>query len=59
MLIYARNTFLITLLICNYFNCRTNWLSTTGSPGCKIERCELTNWQNLTRPEFRGFSIRF
>ncbi|GLV32535.1 fuseless [Carabus blaptoides fortunei] len=35
------------------------WLSKTGSPGSKIDHCELTNWENLARPEFRGFSIRF
>ncbi|XP_022916158.1 acylphosphatase-2 [Onthophagus taurus] len=35
------------------------WLTNTGSPGCTIERCELTNWENLARPEFKDFSIRF
>jgi len=35
------------------------WLSRTGSPGCKIDHTELRNWECLTRPEFRGFSIRF
>ncbi|KAF2897803.1 hypothetical protein ILUMI_08390 [Ignelater luminosus] len=35
------------------------WLSNKGSPGCQIEHCDLTNWQTLARPEYRGFSIRF
>ncbi|KAJ8944542.1 hypothetical protein NQ318_009705 [Aromia moschata] len=35
------------------------WLSNTGSPGSQIERCELTNWQNLTKPDYKGFQIRF
>lgn len=37
----------------------TMWLKNTGSPGSKIDRCELNNWQNLSAPDFRGFSIRF
>ncbi|XP_017781770.1 PREDICTED: acylphosphatase-2 [Nicrophorus vespilloides] len=35
------------------------WLSNKGSPGSKIDRCELKNWANLAKPEFKGFSIRF
>ncbi|XP_044732338.1 acylphosphatase-2-like [Chrysoperla carnea] len=35
------------------------WLSNQGSPGCKIDHCDLTNWENLSKPEFKGFSIRF
>ncbi|XP_059475920.1 acylphosphatase-2 [Neocloeon triangulifer] len=35
------------------------WLSKTGSPGCKIERCDVANWEFLSRQEFRNFSIRF
>lgn len=35
------------------------WLTRTGSPGCKIDHTELRNWEYLARPEFRGFSIRF
>ncbi|XP_065155626.1 acylphosphatase-2-like [Atheta coriaria] len=35
------------------------WLSNTGSPGSKIERCEMKNWTNIARPEFKGFSVRF
>ncbi|XP_014273317.1 acylphosphatase-2 [Halyomorpha halys] len=35
------------------------WLSRTGSPGCKIERCELRDFEYLARQDFRGFSIRF
>ncbi|XP_075224776.1 acylphosphatase-2 [Lycorma delicatula] len=36
-----------------------SWLTRVGSPGCKIERCELTNFEYLARQEFRSFSIRF
>ncbi|XP_046664325.1 acylphosphatase-2 [Homalodisca vitripennis] len=36
-----------------------SWLSKTGSPGCVIERCDLSNFEYLARQEFRGFSIRF
>lgn len=47
------------LIILTYFVFRLDWLSKTGSPGCKIERCELGNWEFLSRQEFRNFSIRF
>ncbi|KAE8751916.1 hypothetical protein FOCC_FOCC001393 [Frankliniella occidentalis] len=36
-----------------------SWLSKTGSPGCRIERCDLSNLEYLRRLEFRGFTIRF
>ncbi|CAK1600662.1 unnamed protein product [Parnassius mnemosyne] len=36
-----------------------DWLTNTGSPGCKIERCELSNWVYLTRFDYNDFSIRF
>ncbi|XP_060529908.1 acylphosphatase-2-like [Cylas formicarius] len=35
------------------------WLSNTGSPGAKIERCDLANWQMLAKPDYTNFSIRF
>ncbi|XP_063822802.1 acylphosphatase-1 [Ostrinia nubilalis] len=35
------------------------WLKTTGSPGCKIEKCELTNWEYLARLDYTDFGIRF
>ncbi|XP_076251633.1 acylphosphatase-2-like [Rhynchophorus ferrugineus] len=35
------------------------WLSNTGSPGCKVERCDLMNWQMLAKPDYTNFSIRF
>ncbi|XP_022203227.1 acylphosphatase-2 [Nilaparvata lugens] len=35
------------------------WLTRVGSPGSKIERCELTNFEYLARQEFKNFSIRF
>jgi len=37
----------------------TQWLAHTGSPGSKIEKLELTNWEFLHQQEFRTFSIRF
>lgn len=43
------------LTICS----RVAWLSKTGSPGCTIDRCDLSNFEYLARQEFRGFSIRF
>ncbi|XP_071454264.1 acylphosphatase-2 [Hetaerina americana] len=36
-----------------------DWLSTTGSPGSKVDHCDLKNWEFLNKPEFRGFTIRF
>ncbi|XP_046962447.1 acylphosphatase-2 [Vanessa cardui] len=36
-----------------------DWLSTKGSPGCKIEKCDLRNWQYLSRLDYNNFSIRF
>ncbi|KAG5899904.1 hypothetical protein JTB14_002456 [Gonioctena quinquepunctata] len=35
------------------------WLSNTGSPGSEIDHCELMNWQNLAKPDYKGFQIRF
>ncbi|GLH11556.1 Acylphosphatase-1 [Gryllus bimaculatus] len=35
------------------------WLSKTGSPGSKVDHCDLHNWEFLARQDFRGFSIRF
>ncbi|KAJ1519724.1 hypothetical protein ONE63_004982 [Megalurothrips usitatus] len=35
------------------------WLSKVGSPGCRIDRCDLINLEYLRRQEFRGFTIRF
>ncbi|XP_015523661.1 acylphosphatase-2 [Neodiprion lecontei] len=35
------------------------WLSTVGSPGSEIHHCEFTNWENVARPQFQGFVIRF
>ncbi|KAJ8721283.1 hypothetical protein PYW07_002058 [Mythimna separata] len=36
-----------------------NWLSTTGSPDSKIEKCDLTNWQYVTKIAYTDFTIRF
>ncbi|XP_045447208.1 acylphosphatase-2 [Melitaea cinxia] len=36
-----------------------DWLSTKGSPGCKIEKCDLRNWQYLSRLDYNNFGIRF
>ncbi|XP_061729738.1 acylphosphatase-2 isoform X1 [Cydia pomonella] len=35
------------------------WLSTVGSPGCKIQKCDLTNSQQLARLDYHDFTIRF
>ncbi|CAG0912587.1 unnamed protein product [Notodromas monacha] len=35
------------------------WLSKQGSPGCRIDQCELRNWELVVKPDFRNFSIRF
>ncbi|KAG6449376.1 acylphosphatase-2-like [Manduca sexta] len=35
------------------------WLKTTGSPGCKIEKCELTNWEYVAKIAYTDFSVRF
>ncbi|CAH0702238.1 unnamed protein product [Spodoptera exigua] len=36
-----------------------DWLSTTGSPGCKIEKCDLTNWEYVAKIAYTDFTIRF
>lgn len=38
---------------------RTEWLRNEGSPGCKIEKLELTNLKNLSRYDYKDFAIRF
>ncbi|KAI8042956.1 acylphosphatase-2 [Drosophila gunungcola] len=35
------------------------WLSSEGSPGCQIDRCELRNQGNLSRLDYKDFAIRF
>ncbi|KAF7385133.1 acylphosphatase-2 [Vespula maculifrons] len=37
----------------------SQWLSTVGSPGSEIDHCEFTMWENVTRPQYKGFAIRF
>ncbi|XP_031623860.1 acylphosphatase-2 [Contarinia nasturtii] len=36
-----------------------SWLRNEGSPGCKIEKLELTNPKNLSRYDYPNFAIRF
>ncbi|KAJ2950184.1 hypothetical protein O0L34_g11542 [Tuta absoluta] len=36
-----------------------DWLKTTGSPGCKIEKVELTNLEHITRFDYHDFTVRF
>ncbi|XP_022123879.1 acylphosphatase-2 [Pieris rapae] len=36
-----------------------DWLSTKGSPESKIEKCVLSNFENVARLAFNNFSIRF
>jgi len=35
------------------------WMGTEGSPGCKIEKVELRNWEFTVVQTFRNFSVRF
>ncbi|XP_054708863.1 acylphosphatase-2-like isoform X2 [Uloborus diversus] len=35
------------------------WLQHQGSPGSRIELCELRNWQILDKCDYRHFSVRF
>ncbi|KAK3880841.1 hypothetical protein Pcinc_014699 [Petrolisthes cinctipes] len=35
------------------------WLSEEGSPGCHIDRCQLTNQQAIIRPDYPNFSLKF
>ncbi|XP_053643982.1 acylphosphatase-2 isoform X1 [Cherax quadricarinatus] len=35
------------------------WLSEEGSPGCHIERCQLSNQQAIIRPDYPKFSLKF
>lgn len=35
------------------------WLSEEGSPGCTIERCQLTNQKNIVRPDYPKFTLKF
>ncbi|XP_063242050.1 acylphosphatase-2-like [Bacillus rossius redtenbacheri] len=40
-------------------NQMADWLSRTGSPGCRIEHAEFRSWEYMARQEFRNFSVRF
>ncbi|XP_011867752.1 PREDICTED: acylphosphatase-2 isoform X2 [Vollenhovia emeryi] len=35
------------------------WLTSVGSPGSEIHRCEFTNWETVTKQQYQGFAIRF
>lgn len=35
------------------------WLTEEGSPGCQIERCQLTNQQAIIRPDYSNFILKF
>ncbi|XP_035221557.1 acylphosphatase-2-like isoform X2 [Stegodyphus dumicola] len=35
------------------------WLQHQGSPGSRIEHCELRNWQILDKYDYRHFNVRF
>ncbi|KAH9644118.1 hypothetical protein HF086_015448 [Spodoptera exigua] len=47
------------LVVCGSMSMRIDWLSTTGSPGCKIEKCDLTNWEYVAKIAYTDFTIRF
>lgn len=53
-----KNLIVNFLMICASFH-RINWLAHVGSPGCQIEKCELTNMGSLNRYDYKDFSIRF
>lgn len=36
-----------------------NWLTTVGSPDSKIDHCEFSNWETVSRLQYKGFVIRF
>lgn len=55
IVIYHLEIYIQTII----FYYRIAWLSNEGSPGSKIERCDLMNFEYLARKEFNGFSIRF
>jgi len=35
------------------------WLSEEGSPGCTIERCQLSNQKAIVRPDYPKFTLKF
>ncbi|KAG6802403.1 acylphosphatase-2 isoform X1 [Apis dorsata] len=35
------------------------WLTNVGSPGSQIDRCEFTNWEGISRLQYKGYVIRF
>lgn len=35
------------------------WLSEEGSPGCQIDRCQLTNQQAIIKPDYPSFVLKF
>ncbi|XP_034172939.1 acylphosphatase-2 [Osmia lignaria lignaria] len=35
------------------------WLTKVGSPGSEIHHCEFTNWEGISRLQYKGFVIRF
>ncbi|GFS44071.1 acylphosphatase-2 [Nephila pilipes] len=35
------------------------WLQHQGSPGSRIEHCELRNWRIVEKCDYRNFSVRF
>jgi len=35
------------------------WLSTEGSPGCNIDKCDITNSKAIIRPDYPKFTLKF
>jgi len=35
------------------------WLSEEGSPGCTIDRCQVTNQKAIVRPDYPKFTLKF
>ncbi|XP_067127303.1 acylphosphatase-2-like [Centruroides vittatus] len=40
-------------------NQMTTWLQKHGSPGSRIKKCDLRNWQVIDSCTYRNFSVRF
>lgn len=35
------------------------WLREEGSPGCQIEKCDITNAQQILKPDYSKFALKF
>lgn len=42
-----------------YVDQMTQWLTNVGSPDSKIDHCEFSNLEAVSRQQYKGFAIRF